>query len=332
MTTAPGNPVTPFLSQQGFVVLDGGLATQLEVHGCDLADKLWSAKLLFENPTVIRQVHWEFLQAGADCITSASYQATVQGFTQRGFTEAESADLLRLSVRLAREVRDEFWADPSHRRHRLPPIVAASIGPYGAYLADGSEYTGRYDIGESELYGFHRSRWEIISSARPDLLACETVPSLEEVGALARLLSESGSAAAWISLCCRDGRHLGDGNRIGEAVARVADVEQVVALGVNCVSPSLVPILLRELTLHWVKPIVVYPNSGEAWDAAGRKWVGSAQRADVGNVTRCWYDAGARLIGGCCRTGPDDIRRIREVLFTIRSSAQVPPVGKQASR
>ncbi len=314
MKAPVANPITPFLSQQGFLVLDGGLATRLEAHGCDLSDSLWSARLLFENPAIIRRVHGEYLQAGADCITSASYQATLQGFARHGFTESESADLIRLSVRLARDARDEFWQDASRPPGRLRPMVAASIGPYGAYLADGSEYTGKYGIGESALYDFHRDRWEIISRAGPDVLACETIPSQAEVAALARLLSEADGVTAWVSFNCRDGRHLADGSSLAEAVGRVVELQRVVAVGVNCIPPAVVLESVRELSVLSRKPIVVYPNSGEGWDAAAKRWAGSAGDLDFGRAAWRWYEAGARLIGGCCRTGPEDVSRIRSAL------------------
>src|SRR5579884_482415 len=201
------DPLARILNDYGLMILDGAMATELERRGCDLRDPLWSAKVLIEAPEMIKVVHAAYFAAGADCAITASYQATFQGFARRGLSEAEAADLMRLSVRLAVEARDEFWADPANRAGRPRPLVAASIGPYGAYLADGSEYRGDYGLSEEELCAFHRPRLAMLASSGADLLACETIPCLEEALALAELLSELPEAGAWISLSCRDEQH-----------------------------------------------------------------------------------------------------------------------------
>jgi homocysteine S-methyltransferase len=313
--TEPADPINSLLQRQGFLVLDGGLATQLEARGCDLGDELWSARILLEAPDLIRQVHVDYLRAGADCIVSASYQATVPGFMKRGVSQRDARDLLRASVELAVETRDRFWEDLSNRTHRLRPLVAAGVGPYGAYLADGSEYTGDYDLDENGLYEFHRDRWDELVCSGSDLVACETIPSLPEVRSLVRLLGESPSAVAWISLSCTDAQHLRDGASLMEAVREAVSVEQVAAVGVNCVPPAVVKDLIRQLSALTDKPLVVYPNSGEGWDASNKKWTGSAAAVDFGDAAAEWFALGARLIGGCCRTGPGDIGRIRQSLI-----------------
>jgi homocysteine S-methyltransferase len=170
------NPIRPFLEKHGVLILDGGLATQLEARGADLHDPLWSAKLLLENPALIRQVHLDYFWAGADCAITASYQATIPGFRRRGLTEAQAVELLKLTVQLSKEAREEFWA-AAGRKGRSRPLVAASIGPYGAYIANGSEYTGDYDLDEAGLADFHRQRWHNLAESDADLLACETIPS-----------------------------------------------------------------------------------------------------------------------------------------------------------
>ena len=303
-----------FLRSTDVVILDGGLATALEQRGFDLNDALWSARLLLEEPEAIRRIHLDYLDAGADCITTASYQATIEGFKKQGLPESESVDLLRRSVRLAQSARDEFWARGDHRPDRLRPLVAASIGPYGAYLADGSEYTGDYDLDEDGLFEFHRKRWEILCATGPDVLACETIPSQPEARALMRLLEQTASIPAWFSFTCRDGLHVSDGTRIADAIAPLESCDRVVAVGVNCVAPRLVPELIREVRKASSKPIVVYPNSGEVYDAAAKCWRPGEEAADLGEACIEWRRIGARLIGGCCRTRPEDIRRIREAL------------------
>lgn len=308
------NRVQSFLDQSEVMILDGGLATELEARGFDLNDELWSARLLLEMPEAIRQVHIDYLKAGADCLISASYQATIPGFTKRGLSESEADALLRRSVALALEARDLFWADPINRHGRLRPLVAASIGPYGAYLADGSEYNGRYDLDEAALVDFHRPRWHILADSGADLLACETIPSYVEVRALAHLLSETAAVYAWFSFSCRDGRHIHDGTPLVDCVALLRDVERVAAVGVNCTPPQYIPSLIAEIGRETDKPIVVYPNSGEQYDAGNNRWSGTAVATDFAAASLTWRAAGASLIGGCCRTGPQHIQQISRIV------------------
>ncbi|MFI7442196.1 homocysteine S-methyltransferase [Nonomuraea indica] len=281
------------------LVLDGGLATHLEALGADLSDELWSARLLLEDPDLIRRVHADYFAAGAQVATTAGYQASIPGFVRRGLDVAQAERLIRRSVELAAQARDEAGGG----------LVAASVGPYGAYLANGAEYTGDYDLDEEGLLAWHRPRWEILASSGPDLLACETIPSYPEARALARLLRETPSVKAWVSFSCRDGEHLNDGTPIREAAALFASDAQVVAVGVNCTAPRHIPSLLAALSGGL--PIVVYPNSGEIWDAERRRWLGLADPAEYGQAAKEWERAGASLIGGCCRTTPEHIKQIR---------------------
>lgn len=310
------DPLAPFLETQGVVILDGGLATELEAHGFDLNDELWSAGVLLERPDNIRRIHLSYFFAGADCVTSASYQATIERFVQRGLGKDSAAELMRLSVDLALEARAEFWSDSENRTGRLKPLVAASIGPYGAFLADGSEFRGDYEVNEDALVDFHRSRWRLLASSGADLLACETIPSRLEARALRRLLEETRDTQAWFSFSCRDERHLSDGSRLAEVSAELDSCPQILAIGVNCTSPRHISGLVRAASGATSKPIVVYPNAGEGWDATTKIWapVDSDSPTLVGSCHE-WADLGARLIGGCCRTTPKDIRKVRQALI-----------------
>lgn len=310
------NPLTPFLRKNGFLVLDGGLATELEARGYDLSDELWSARLLIDEPEAIIKVHTDYLRAGADCIITASYQATIDGFMKRGLLEEEAVGLLQFSIQLALDARDEFWNDLADRHHRQRPIVAASVGPYGAALADGSEYTGDYDLDEGGLVEFHRRRFHILSGTEADILACETIPSFQETLALAHLLTEIPGRYAWFSFSCIDGCHISDGTAIVDCAGRLDDLEQVAAVGINCTSPSFIPSLVREVRTVTKKPIVVYPNSGEGYDPQQKRWLGITGSADFATASKSWSAAGASLVGGCCRTGPDHIRQIRQSLIS----------------
>lgn len=304
------NPLAPLLAQYPVLVLDGALATELERRGCDLRDPLWSAKVLIEAPELIRQVHADYFQAGADCAITASYQASLEGFMRRGLSREAALELIRRSVRLAVEARDAFWQEPAHRTGRPRPLVAASVGPYGAFLADGSEYRGDYGLSETELMDFHRPRMAALLEAGADLLACETIPCFSEARALTRLLAEFPNASAWISFSARDEAHLWHGERLAECAAWLNDQPQVVAVGVNCTAPRYLPGLIEAIRTVASKPIVVYPNSGETYDPVQRLWSGVADAETFAIEARRWYASGARLIGGCCRTTPDHIRTI----------------------
>ncbi len=310
MNAAP-DPIAPFLAGGGTLVLDGGLATELEKAGFDLDHPLWSARVLQDAPDAIAAVHRAYLEAGADCITTASYQASVRGFEREGLSAAHAQELLRRSVRLAREARDAFWSQPGNRVGRNGPLVAASLGPYGACLANGAEYTGDYDLDEQGLVAFHRERFLLLADTQADLLACETIPSAAEARALLRLLPERPAVRAWISFSCRDAERLCDGTALAEVVATRAEAPAGVAVGVNCTAPEHVEGLLHVAARETAKPLVAYPNSGERYDPRQRRWLGSSDPADWGERARLWRRAGARLVGGCCRTGPAHVRAVR---------------------
>ena len=307
-------PLSELLAAQPCIVLDGGLATELERRGADLGDALWSARQLVEGPQLIREVHEAYFFAGADVAVSASYQASVAGFAARGTGHREAIRLMALSVELPQEARERFWNDPGRPSGRAWPLVAASIGPYGASLADGSEYRGRYGISRQALADFHGPRLEAVIAARPDLLAIETIPSAEEAVLVLELLGAWPEIKAWVSFTCRDAEHISDGHPVADAIRSVAGHPQIAAVGFNCVAPSLAEELLGAAARVTEKPLVIYPNSGERWNPARRRWAPGEGPFDFGTGARRWLERGARLIGGCCRTGPETIRTIRSAL------------------
>ena len=304
------NPIASILDHQPALVIDGALATELERRGFDLNDELWSAKILIEQPEAIEQLHYDYFKAGADCVITASYQATIEGFMKRGLNETEAIELIKKSVRLAIQARDEFWADEVNRVGRSKPFVAASVGPYGAFLADGSEYRGNYGLTEEQLVDFHRPRMKALIEAGADVLACETIPTPLEARALVKLLTEFEGMSAWISFSCRDEAHVCEGQKLEECIRQVEASPQVLAVGVNCTSPKFIPSLIREARKATDKPILVYPNSGESYSAEKNDWNGDPVYESFGEEARIWFEAGARLIGGCCRTSPQDIKII----------------------
>ena len=278
----------------GVLISDGGLATELEARGHDLSDDLWSARLLAEAPDEIVAVHEAFFRAGAHIATTASYQASFEGFAAQGIDRVEAERLMRRSVELARSARGAASA---------PAWVAASVGPYGAMLAHGEEYVGRYGLSVAELAAWHRPRLEVLTAADPDVLALETIPDSDEAEALVGLVGEQ-DIPAWLSYTIAGDRTRA-GQPLAEAFAVAADVPQIVAVGVNCCAPA--DVLGAVATARRVtgKPVIVYPNSGEVWDGANRVWVGTPGM-DTGLAAE-WVAAGARIVGGCCRVRPDDI-------------------------
>jgi len=317
-------PLETLLAARPVVILDGALATELTRRGADLFDPLWSAKLLIEQPGLIRAVHLDYFKAGADVATTATYQATFEAFERRGIDRNAAAQLMRDAVRLAMDAREEFWAVPGNREGRLRPLVAASIGPYGAMLADGSEYRGHYARSDDQLRDFHRPRFEVLARSGADLLAFETIPCLREALILVRLLEEFPSMTAWMSFSCQDGSRNCEGEDIGACAAALQPYSQIAALGMNCTHPEYVESLLRRMGEHTDKPLLTYPNSGENYDAAAKVWRGHPQPGTVADQARSWYDAGARLMGGCCRTTPQDIKAIYATYGAPHSGARNP--------
>ena len=302
------NGIARNLEKYPLLVLDGAFGTELARRGFDTNDELWSAKALFEKPELVEAVHRDYYEAGADVSTSASYQATVEGFEKKGFTREQATELIVRSVRLVQQARDAFWQQKAKRAGRPQPLAAASVGPYGAYLADGSEYRGDYRASRAELSDFHAERLDILVAAEPDILACETLPLLDEALAILADLHLYPDMGAWISFSCKDEAHTCGGDAIADC-ARLLDKErQVTVIGVNCTVPQYVADLIRNIRAHTTKPVVVYPNTGETYDAVTKTWHGSP--TPYRDFVRQWYEAGARLIGGCCRTTPDDIRGI----------------------
>jgi len=296
---------------RGLHVIDGGLATELEYQGARIDGPLWSAHVLEDQPEKLVAVHRAYVAAGAECIATCSYQVSRMGYAEVGLpAERADAALLR-SVELAREAIAEL---PGRR-----VLVAGSLGPYGAAQHNGGEYHGNYDCSHADLVRFHRERIAIFAGAtgprRPDLLAFETFPSLEEVRAVGEAMGPWPELRAWFSFSCRDEQHVSHGESVADCAALVARLPQTVAIGVNCVPPKWVPSLIAELRKGSDRPVLVYPNSGEGWDAERRCWTGTSDAAEFGARAAKWFRAGAQMVGGCCRTRPAHIAAVARAIY-----------------
>ncbi|PKI51255.1 homocysteine S-methyltransferase 2 [Punica granatum] len=319
-----------FLHQAGgYAVIDGGLATELERHGADLNDPLWSAKCLLTSPHLIRSVHLDYLEAGADIIITASYQATIQGFEVKGFSKEESETMLRKSVEIACDARDLYKQNcsgsscNSNRESKIlkdrPILVAASVGSYGAYLADGSEYSGIYGdrITLEALKNFHRRRVQVLAESHPDIIAFETIPNKLEAQAYAEIMEEENiNVPAWFCFNSKDGVNVVSGDSVLECASIAESCKKVVAVGINCTPPRFIHGLILSIKEVSAKPIVIYPNSGESYDADRKEWVQNTGVSDEDFVSYVnkWCEVGASLVGGCCRTTPNTIRAICQTL------------------
>ncbi len=292
-----------------FLILDGALATELERHGADLRDDLWSAKLLAENPDAIRKIHEAYLEAGADIITTSSYQATIRGFTANGFSRRKATELLKLSTRLALEAKANYLHKQEEETEKW---IAVSLGAYGAALADGSEYRGNYPASLQELKDFHRERLEILAPEGGDMLLFETIPCLDEIKAISEIVTDFPGFEVAVSLSCEKAPKLRSGEPIEEALTLLNECNAVSVISFNCTHPANISGLLdfsRRLT---EKILMVYPNSGEVWDAQQKCWLENPDDKALVDYAREWLRAGAKIMGGCCRTRPEDISALNQ--------------------
>ena len=293
------------------LILDGGMSNVLEDQGCDLNHKLWSAKIIESNPQAIVNCHLTYLEAGANCITTAGYQATVKGYLELGYGLITAKELVLRSVQLAEKAKSEFL---TKNKIKDNIYIAASMGPYGAYLADGSEYNGAYTISEKELESFHVEQIKLLHASNADFLAFETIPSLIEIKVLSRLLIDTVKPA-WVSFSCKDELYLNDGEKISEAAKILANHPSVFAIGVNCTAPKYITSIIQNLKNSAPdKRVVVYPNSGEVYLTESKSWQGISDPNLYQRMAEEWFESGADILGGCCRIGPDHIRKIKALI------------------
>ncbi|MDO5476030.1 MAG: homocysteine S-methyltransferase [Eubacteriales bacterium] len=313
------NTIQQIIEKNGIMVIDGSMSTALEHLGADLNSKLWTARALAESPDLVRQVHLDYFRAGADCGITCSYQATIPGLTANGYTQEEAERLIARSVEIFRVARQQWWEEEGKQAGRAWPLCLAGIGPYGAYLADGSEYRGRYGVSDEVLDRFHRRRMEILHEAGADILLIETQPSLHEA-LLAAGIAEEFGADYWISFSCMDEKHICEGDPIRAcAKAFAKDHPHLQMIGVNCTKPAYIAGLVRELRAGLqdaagdggrMIPIGVYPNSGEEYDAVTKTWHGTGDARSFGEYAMDYMKAGADAVGGCCTTVASHVEQV----------------------
>ena len=310
-------------SQKSRLVIDGSMGTALEQLGCNLNDRLWTARVMAEHPELVKQVHLQYLRAGADLHITNSYQASFRGLTENGYSKEEAEQVIRSSVRVCREAVEEWWDAEGRQQGRVKPLVCAGIGPYGAYLADGSEYTGNYgDISDEELRDFHEPRMRFLADEDPDLILIETQPSLRETLVEAQIAEELG-LDFWISFSCRDGHLINEGTPVTDcARALEGRFPHLKMTGVNCTMPVFIESLIRDLKANTELPIAVYPNSGETYDPVTKTWHGGSGSFSFEEYAFRYYQAGASAVGGCCTTTQDLIRQVDAVSRKITAGGR----------
>lgn len=300
------------LSTNRIMIIDGSMSTALENLGADLNNDLWTAEILIHQPELVKQVHINYFRSGADCGITCSYQATIPGLMKHGYSERESESIIARSVQIFLEARSEWWNSEGKNSRRSYPLCLAGIGPYGAYLADGSEYTGNYDIDANELYAFHKRRAEVLYEAGADILLFETQPSIREVLIEAEIAEEI-NADYWISFSCKDGKHINEGDNISECARKLSEgYPHLRMIGVNCTKPEYIVSLIHELKASIDLPIAVYPNSGEIYDPVSKTWTHSENALDFGSYALSYMKAGASAVGGCCTTTEKHILQVAE--------------------
>ncbi len=297
-----------WLNEQKYVVIDGALSTALEKKGMDLNHKLWTAKVLVENPEKIKEVHREYFEAGANIAITSTYQASILGFKDLGYSEEEAESFIKQSVELAKQARLE-----SQVKQKM--WIAGSVGPYGAYLADGSEYRGDYDVDNQFLKEFHKKRIELLISEGVDLLAIETIPNFEEIKVLLNILSEYPESVAWVTCTLKDAEHISDGNKLDDVQAILEENSQIIGYGINCVKPEYVEKSMENLSLNNSKNLIAYPNGGAVYDATTKEWSNNGDSKHIFSKDCLnWYNKGCSMIGGCCCTTKDDIKTLSDTL------------------
>jgi homocysteine S-methyltransferase len=272
--------------------------------------KLWSSALVRQDPEALQRVHRDYLDAGAHIISTATFQASLPTLRAASLHQAEAEELLRVAVDLADEVRQNYLRTHPGRRRRL---VAASIGPYGASLCNGAEYTGAYDLSISQLKAFHLERWRVLADTPADFIACETIPTFAEVQALARLIFLHPQTWATISLVCRDSQHLADGTPLSLALQALHHLPNLAAVGINCIAPCLVAETLPTLQRYASAPIMIYPNGSNAWNLQTRQSTDLVATEDYAQQASQWMSQGAQILGGCCKTTPEHIRALAQL-------------------
>lgn len=302
------------------MIIDGSMSTALEMAGCNLNNKLWTASILADSPEKIIDVHKNYFRDGADCGITCSYQASIPGFVQNGVSEEEAERLITLSVELFNKARDEWWEEEGKAAGRAYPLCLAAVGPYGAYLADGSEYKGNYGISDEELLEFHKRRLELLWNAGADLLIIETQPSLNEALLIADYC-EANNWQYWVSFTCRDDEYTWEGQSIEDCAKAFSENHPNCSMiGVNCTKPEYITELIKKIKNNTDLPVGVYPNSGEQYDPLTKTWSNCCgDQTDYQDRALEWMKAGASAVGGCCKTADEHIRKVTKAREIFRS-------------
>lgn len=296
------------------LVLDGAMADELQRQGIDLNSKLWTASALIDQEEKVYHAHLNYFKAGANIVITDTYQANLPAFEKAGYSQKQAEEFIKKAVRIAKQARDDY-----ERQTEIHNYVAGTVGPYGAYLADGNEYRGDYELSPQEYLDFHLPRLRLILAEKPDLIALETQPKLTETQVLLDWLTQHvPEVPVYVSFTLKDKTTISDGTSLAHAAQVVDKYKQVVGIGINCVAPNLVTPALELLSKNTIKPLVVYPNQGASYNPEIKEWEEVKEHFDFSKLTKTWYEKGARLIGGCCTTGPKEVKQISTTLNQLK--------------
>ena len=297
-------------------ILDGGLASDLFINGgFDKSklnnDPLWSARVVLENPSSIKECHKRFLNAGSNVISTSTYQASVEGYMKHcGLSKEKAEEVIGSSVDLAKAAIAECKLD-------YDVIIAGAISPYGAILHDMSEYSGSYIDSTSykTLKEFHKTNVQILASKGVKLFAFETMPALLEAQALVELLHDYPHCKAWLSFTTLNGTHTSYGESFTKVFQTFQDDPQVIAIGTNCCDPKFTKLVLDaavgQLGDH--QSCIAYPNNR-------RNSESTADECQWANDLCQWVATGVLgWVGGCCEVTPRHIKLVKEVVREFES-------------
>ena len=282
-------------------LLDGSMSFPMEQLGYNLKNKLWTGKALINNPDLIKDIHKGYIDAGADFISTSTYQISFDRLKNMGYQSEEIKKIFQKSVDIVKDAIEE-----SKLKKEIK--IVGSFGPYASYDPEASEYIGEYDSTDIEIKKFHLNNIRIIEETDLDIILYETIPCLREIKILSEALSHS-TKEIWISITCNEEMEFRDGSSFKDACEIISKIEKITTMGINCFSPLLVKKAIDLLKKYSNKKILIYPNSGEIYNPKERFWTGNNEFNN--SMIKNWLSLYPDIIGGCCRIGYDDIKKMR---------------------
>jgi homocysteine S-methyltransferase len=288
-------------------LLDGSMSFPLEQLGYNLKNKLWTGMALISDPDIIKNIHKDYINAGADYISTSTYQVSYDRLQNMGYQSSEIKKVFQKSVDIVKEAIKES-------RSKKEIKIVGSFGPFASYDPNASEYVGKYNSTDDEIKNFHLNNINIIEETDLDIILYETIPCIREIKILSKILSQTNKEI-WISITCNENIEFRDGSSFKEACKIISQIDQITTLGINCFSPLLVEKALKKLKKYSNKKTLVYPNSGEKYNPKDKYWSGKNEFNNL--MIKNWLSLSPDIIGGCCRVGYNNIKKMREEIDSL---------------